>query len=80
MPVRIVADYSYVCNRQHNQFFNHMAKIVYIIGIVLAVWCVLDIFKKNIGLVGKILLSIAVLAFSWIGFVVYYFFLRNKIN
>lgn len=57
-----------------------LAKIVYVLGIVVAIWCVLDIFKKTkIGLIGKILISIAVLAFSWIGFIVYYFLLRSRI-
>ena len=57
-----------------------MATLIYIVGIVLAVLAVLDIFKKpKLGLIGKILLSIAVLAFSWIGFIVYYFLLRDKI-
>ena len=57
-----------------------MAKIIYILGIVIAIWCVLDIFKKHkLGLVGKILLSIAVLAFSWVGFVVYYFLIKDKL-
>ncbi|MCR4859690.1 MAG: SurA N-terminal domain-containing protein [Bacteroidales bacterium] len=57
-----------------------LAKIVYIIGVVLAIWCVLDIFKHNkLSLLMKILLSIAVLAFSWLGFAVYYFLIRNKI-
>lgn len=57
-----------------------MAKIIYILGIVIAIWCVLDIFKKNsIGIVGKILLSVAVLAFSWVGFCVYYFLVKDRI-
>ncbi|MBQ3722270.1 MAG: hypothetical protein II851_01015 [Bacteroidales bacterium] len=57
-----------------------MAKIIYILGIIIAIWCVLDIFKKtSIGIIGKILLSIAVLAFSWIGFLVYYFLIKDKI-
>lgn len=56
-----------------------LAKIVYILGIIAAIWCVLDILKKNIGLVPKILLIILVLATSWIGFVVYYFFLSKKL-
>ena len=57
-----------------------MAKIIYILGIVIAVWCVLDIFKKtSIGIVGKSLLSIAVLAFSWVGFIVYYFLIKDRI-
>ncbi|MCR4859702.1 MAG: SurA N-terminal domain-containing protein [Bacteroidales bacterium] len=57
-----------------------LAKLIYIIGVVLAIWCVLDIFKHNkLSLLMKILLSIAVLAFSWLGFAVYYFLIRNKI-
>ena len=57
-----------------------MAKIIYILGIVIGIWCVLDIFKKtSIGIVGKILLSIAVLAFSWVGFIVYYFLIKDRI-
>ena len=54
--------------------------IIYILGIVAAVWCVLDIFKHNkLEPLYKILLSIAVVAFSWVGFLVYYFLIRNKI-
>ena len=57
-----------------------IATIVYILGIVAAVWCVLDIFKHNkLEPLYKILLSIAVVAFSWVGFLVYYFLIRNKI-
>ncbi len=57
-----------------------MGKIIYILGIVAAVWCVLDIFKKNsLNLLWKIILCIAVLATSWIGFAVYYFWLRTKV-
>ena len=57
-----------------------LATIVYIVGLVASVWCVLDIFKHNkLNLLWKIVLSIAVLAFSWIGLVVYYFFIRERI-
>jgi hypothetical protein len=50
------------------------------LGIVAAVWCVLDIFKHNkLEPLYKILLSIAVLAFSWVGLAVYYFLIRDKI-
>lgn len=57
-----------------------IGKILYILGIVAAVWCVLDIFKHNkLSVLYKILLAIAVLAFSWVGFAVYYFLIRDKI-
>ena len=56
------------------------AKLIYIVGVVLAIWCVLDIFKHNkLSLLKKVLLSIAVVLFSWIGFAVYYFLIRDKI-
>ncbi len=54
--------------------------IIYILGIVCAVWCVLDIFKTaKCGLIGKIIASVLVLLCSWIGFAVYYFLVRGKI-
>ena len=54
--------------------------IIYIVGIIAAVWCVLDIFKHNkLEPLYKVLLSIAVVAFSWVGFLVYYFLIRNRI-
>lgn len=55
-----------------------LAKIIYILGIVAAIWCVLDIFKKpSWGLLKKIIVAILVLAFSWVGFAVYYFIIRK---
>lgn len=57
-----------------------LSTILYILGIVASVWCVIDIFKHNkLSTLYKVLLSIAVLAFSWIGLAVYYFLIRNKI-
>lgn len=57
-----------------------LAKIVYILGVIVAIWCVLDILKKNCDLVKKILLIILVLVGSWVGVCLYYFWLRDKIN
>lgn len=57
-----------------------LGKIIYIIGIIAAIWCVIDIFKHNkLDLIWKIVLTIAVLATSWIGLLVYYFIIRNRI-
>ncbi len=57
-----------------------MGKIIWLIGVIAAIWCVLDIFKKNsLNLLWKIILCIAVLATSWIGLLVYYFWLRKKV-
>ena len=57
-----------------------LGAIIYILGIIAAIWCVLDIFKKkNIDLIIRILLAVIVLATSWIGILVYYFLVRNRI-
>mgnify|MGYP003308881754 CR=1 FL=1 len=56
-----------------------IGKIIYILGIVCAIWCVLDIIKKPVDLVKKILLCILVLAFSWLGILIYYFLLKDRI-
>ena len=57
-----------------------MAKLVYILGVFIAIWCVLDIFKKpKLSLLWKIVLCIAVLATSWLGLLVYYFLIRERI-
>jgi len=56
-----------------------MGTILYILGIICAIWCVLDILKKPIDLIKKIILIVLVLAFSWVGVVVYYFLLKDKI-
>ena len=57
-----------------------LAKIVYIVGLIDAIGCVIDIFKKpKLNILWKIVLSIAVLSFSWIGLLVYYFLVRDRI-
>lgn len=57
-----------------------LAGIVYVIGIIAAVWCVLDIFKHpKLDLLWKLVLTVAVLATSWIGLLVYYFIIRERI-
>ena len=57
-----------------------MGTILYVVGLVCSIWCVLDIFKKNITLPGKLIASIVVLATSWIGLALYYFWARHHIT
>ena len=57
-----------------------MASIVYIVGLVLSVIAVLDIIKKPISLVGKIVTSIIVLATSWIGLAVYFLYAKDPLT
>ena len=57
-----------------------IGSIVYYAGIALAILAVLDIFKKPISLVGKIICSIVVLALSWLGFALYFLWAKDKIT
>ena len=57
-----------------------LGTIIYILGIIAAIWCVLDIFKKkNVDIIIRILIAVAVLATSWLGIIIYYFLVRNRI-
>lgn len=55
-------------------------KIIYFIGLVLAILAVIDILKKPIGIVGKIICSVIVLCTSWIGLAVYYLYAKDKLT
>ena len=54
-----------------------MGAIIYYIGVVLAILAVIDIAKKPISVIGKIISIILVLVTSWIGLVVYYLYAKN---
>lgn len=56
-----------------------MASLVYIVGVVLSIIAVLDILKKPISLVGKIICTVLVLATSWIGLAVYFLYARDRL-
>ena len=51
-----------------------IGSIVWLIGLVCAIWCVLDIFKKNISTGGKVIAAVVVLLSCWVGRAVYYFY------
>lgn len=58
-----------------------MAIIIYIIGVILCVWCVYDLFKnKTMQLIWKVIIAILLLYFSWLGLLLYFFFLRERIK
>ena len=57
-----------------------MASLIYIVGVVLSIVAVLDILKKPLSLVGKIISCVLVLAFSWIGLLIYFLFARNRLT
>ena len=57
-----------------------MGTVLYLAGLICAIWCVLDILKKPIGLVGKLLTAVVVLATSWVGLLLYYFWARHNLT
>ena len=57
-----------------------MSTLIYLVGLVLAIVAVYDIYKKPISLVGKVICSVIVLATSWIGLLVYYLYAKNHIT
>ena len=56
-----------------------MGTILYIVGLVLAILAVLDILKKPISMVGKIICCVLVLITSWLGLLVYYLYAKDHI-
>ena len=57
-----------------------MGSIIYFIGLVLSILAVLDIVKKPISLVGKIISCVLVLITSWIGLAVYYLYAKDHLT
>jgi hypothetical protein len=53
--------------------------ILWIVGLFCCIWCIKDVWTKKLDIVVKILLTIALLAFSWIGLAVYYFILKDRL-
>ena len=57
-----------------------MGTIIYIIGLVLSVLAVLDIFKKPLSLGAKIISSVIVLLLSWLGLAIYFLYAKNHLT
>ena len=56
-----------------------MGAIIYYVGLVLAILAVIDIVKKPISLVGKVISCVLVLITSWVGLAVYYLYAKNHL-
>ena len=65
--------------QQYNQNQNKVM-LLYIIGVVLSMIAVLDIVKKPIGLIGKIISAALVLMTSWVGLLVYFLYAKNHLT
>lgn len=54
--------------------------LIWLVGVVCTIWCVLDIFKKSISTAGKVIASVLVLLTSWVGLACYYFYGRDRLE
>ena len=54
--------------------------IIWLIGVACAIWCVMDIFKKNISTAVKSISAILLLLTSWLGLAFYYFYGRDHLE
>ena len=76
----IEAIFCYICIGKHfKNLIVMLGTILYIAGLVLAILAVLDILKKPISLVGKIICCVLVLITSWVGLLVYYLYAKDHI-
>ncbi|MBQ2133283.1 MAG: hypothetical protein II202_04260 [Bacteroidales bacterium] len=57
-----------------------MGTIIWLVGTILAIKAVLEVFKKNISTGWKIIWSVLLLVTGWIGLAVYYFYAKDKIE
>ena len=57
-----------------------MGSIIYVIGVVLSVLAVIDILKKPISVIGKIISAVLVLCTSWVGLAVYYLYAKDHLT
>lgn len=54
--------------------------IIWLVGVICCIWCIKDLWtKKKVDTVIKVLVTIGLLAFSWIGLAVYYFILKDRL-
>ena len=57
-----------------------IATIIGIVGLVLSILAVIDILKKPISTVGKLISIVLVLITNWIGVLVYYLYAKNHLT
>lgn len=57
-----------------------LALILWLVGVLCCLWCIKDVWNKaHLEPLIKILLTVGLLCFSWIGLVAYYFIIKDRI-
>ena len=54
--------------------------LVWLAGLICCIWCIKDVWsRRSVDSLVKVLLTVVLLCFSWIGFAVYYFIIKDRI-
>lgn len=54
--------------------------IIWLVGVIFCIKCIQDVWSKaHLDTVIKLLLTVGLLCFSWIGLIVYYFIIKDRI-
>ncbi|MBR5568923.1 MAG: hypothetical protein IKW27_09310 [Bacteroidales bacterium] len=54
--------------------------LIWLVGVICCIWCIKDLWAKpKVDKVVKLVLTVALLCFSWVGFAVYYFLLKDRL-
>ncbi len=57
-----------------------IALILWLVGLFCCIWCIKDVWSKShVDTLIKLLLTVALLCFSWLGLAVYYFIVKDRI-
>ena len=53
---------------------------IWLVGVICCIWCIKDVWlKAKLDTLIKVLLTVGLLAFSWIGLAVYYFIIKDRL-
>ncbi len=56
-----------------------LAKIIYIIGVVLTIMAAIDVCKLNANIIKKIVVIVILLLTSWVGLAFYYLYAKDRL-
>lgn len=57
-----------------------MGFVLWLAGVLCCLWCVKDLWEKpKVETVNKVIITVALLCFSWIGLAAYYFIIKDRL-
>lgn len=57
-----------------------MGVIIWLVGVLCCLWCIKDLWEKpKVETTHKVIITIALLCFSWVGLAAYYFIIKDRL-